>query len=125
MRDLLFAFTAFCARSHSRFALLASLVLRPTAAYRQPLTYNLSVTREVLKQIYVAERLQPPTSVSQVTSAYLTLWRRAASPSYWREVARSGEWARIGVYAAEAYGIYKVRFDSRFSSRALLLRTAC
>ncbi|ETW82530.1 mitochondrial F1F0-ATP synthase, subunit G/ATP20 [Heterobasidion irregulare TC 32-1] len=77
-------------------------------AYRQPLTYNLSVTREVLKQIYVAERLQPPTSVSQVTSAYLTLWRRAASPSYWREVARSGEWARIGVYAAEAYGIYKI-----------------
>ena len=88
------------------------------------MTYNLSVTREVLKQIYVAERLQPPASVSQVTSAYLTLWRRAASPSYWREVARSGEWARIGVYAAEAYGIYKVRLDSRYLSLAPLVRTA-
>ncbi|EDR09890.1 uncharacterized protein LACBIDRAFT_318192 [Laccaria bicolor S238N-H82] len=31
------------------------------AAYKQPLLYNLSVTKEVLKQSYVAERLQPPT----------------------------------------------------------------
>ncbi|THH14228.1 hypothetical protein EW146_g6081 [Bondarzewia mesenterica] len=76
--------------------------------YRQPLLYNFSVTREVLKQIYVAERLQPPTSLSQVSSAYLTLWRRAISPSYWRELARTGEWARVGVYAVEAYGIYKI-----------------
>ncbi|TFK77717.1 hypothetical protein K466DRAFT_607794, partial [Polyporus arcularius HHB13444] len=31
----------------------------PTA-YREPLSYNFAVFREVLKQVYVAERLQPP-----------------------------------------------------------------
>ncbi|KAI0050473.1 hypothetical protein FA95DRAFT_1555593 [Auriscalpium vulgare] len=77
-------------------------------SYRQPIVYNLKVTRELFKHIYVAERLQPPTSLAQVQSAYSTLWQRAASPSYWREAARTGEWQRVGVYAVEAYGIYKI-----------------
>ena len=69
--------------------------------------YNLTVAREFLKQIYVAERLQPPTSVSSVTNAYSTIWSRLVSPSYWRSLD-SGEWAKIGVYAVEAYGLFKV-----------------
>jgi F-type H+-transporting ATPase subunit g len=77
-------------------------------AYRQPLLYNLSVTREVLKHIYLAERLQPPTSLSAVQSAYATLWARACSPAYWRQIAGNGEWARVGVYAVEAFGIFKI-----------------
>ncbi|TFY66137.1 hypothetical protein EVG20_g4953 [Dentipellis fragilis] len=77
-------------------------------AYRQPLTYNLSVAREVLKQIYIAERARAPASLAQVSSAYSTLFARARSPAYWRELLRSGEWARVGVYAVEAYGIYKI-----------------
>lgn len=80
-----------------------------SAAYRQPLAYNFSVAREVLKHIYVAERLQPPTSASQVTAAYKAIWKNATSPAYWRSIAKSGEWAQLGVYAVEAYGIYKVR----------------
>ena len=80
---------------------------RTPTAYRQPLMYNLSVGRELVKQVYVAERLQPPASVSTVTEAYSTLWARAKSPQYWRQVAQSGEWARIGVYAVEAYTIFK------------------
>src|ERR1700691_4294925 len=71
--------------------------------------YNLSVTRELLKQVYIAERLQPPTSLSTIRSAYSTLWARASNPAYWREIAQSGELARVGVYAVEAYGIFKVR----------------
>ncbi|TCD61820.1 hypothetical protein EIP91_007865 [Steccherinum ochraceum] len=77
-------------------------------SYRQPLVYNFSVAREFLKQVYVAERLQPPTSVHTITNAYSTIWSRASNPQYWREIARSGEWAKVGVYAVEAYGIYKV-----------------
>ncbi|THH31198.1 hypothetical protein EUX98_g2966 [Antrodiella citrinella] len=77
-------------------------------AYRQPLVYNFSVAKEFLKQVYVAERLQPPTSVNAFTSAYSTLWARASNPQYWREIAQSGEWTKVGIYAIEAYGIFKV-----------------
>ncbi|KAH9046131.1 hypothetical protein EDB84DRAFT_1586989 [Lactarius hengduanensis] len=57
-------------------------------SYQQPVRYNLSVAREVLKHVYTAERLQPPTSLGAVVA--------------------SGEWARLGVYAVEAYGIFKI-----------------
>ncbi|KAH8094484.1 mitochondrial ATP synthase g subunit-domain-containing protein [Cristinia sonorae] len=77
-------------------------------SYRQPLVYNFSVAREFLKQVYVAERLQPPTSLNTVTNAYSTIWARARNPQYWREIARSGEWAKVGIYAVEAYGIFKI-----------------
>lgn len=76
-------------------------------AYREPLVYNFQVARELLKQIYVAERLQPP-SLSTIQNAYSTIWSRASNPAYWREVLRTGEYAKIGVYALEAYGIFKI-----------------
>ena len=60
--------------------------------------------------MYVAERLAPPTSAEAVTEAYKTLWARVRSPAYWRELARTGEYKRVGVYALEAYGIFKVCF---------------
>lgn len=78
------------------------------AGYRQPITYNFAVAREVLKQVYITERLQPPTSLGTVANAYSTLWARASNPAYWRELTRSGEWQKVGVYALEAYGLYKV-----------------
>lgn len=77
-------------------------------AYREPLVYNLQVGREILKQVYRSEQMQPP-SFSTVTSVYQTLWQRASSPAYWRGVLQSGEYKTIGVYALEAYGIFKVR----------------
>ena len=70
--------------------------------------YNLSVAREFLKQVYVAERLQPPTNLSTIQNAYSTIWSRASSPSYWKDIFRTGEYAKIGIYAVEAYGIFKV-----------------
>ncbi|KAG6866406.1 hypothetical protein C0991_004691 [Blastosporella zonata] len=75
--------------------------------YRQPLLYNLSVTREVLKQIYRTEGLAPP-SFATVQTAYQTIWQRVSNPAYFREIAGNGELARIGVYAVEAYGIFKI-----------------
>ncbi|RDB20874.1 ATP synthase subunit g, mitochondrial [Hypsizygus marmoreus] len=76
-------------------------------SYKQPLQYNLAVTREVLKQIYVAEGLQPPT-LAAVREAYATIWTRAISPAYWRGIAQSGELVKVGIYGVEAYTIFKV-----------------
>ncbi|KAK7443783.1 hypothetical protein VKT23_015564 [Stygiomarasmius scandens] len=76
-------------------------------SYRQPVVYNLSVFREICKQIYRAEGLAPP-SVATVRSAYETMWSRASSREFWQGAVRTGEIARIGVYAVEAYGIFKI-----------------
>jgi hypothetical protein len=78
-------------------------------AYRAPLLYNLAVGRAILRHIYIAERLNPPLALDAWTSAYRTLWARAASRTWWREAAATGELARVAVYALEAYGIFKVR----------------
>ncbi|KAI0280711.1 hypothetical protein BGY98DRAFT_304141 [Russula aff. rugulosa BPL654] len=77
-------------------------------SYQQPIKYNFAVTREILKHVYTAERLQPPTSLGATLGTYSTLWARARSIGYWRDVVRSGEYARLGVYALEAYGIFKI-----------------
>ena len=76
-------------------------------AYRAPVTYNLQVTRELLKQVYVAERLRIPHWTTFV-SEYSLLWSRVRNPAFLRELVRSGEWMRVGVYAVEGYGIFKV-----------------
>ncbi|KAG5646248.1 hypothetical protein DXG03_004075 [Asterophora parasitica] len=76
-------------------------------AYREPVVYNLSVAREVLKQIYRTEGLAPP-SLSTVQTAYKSLWSQATNPTYLREIAGNGQLARVGVYAVEAYGIFKI-----------------
>lgn len=85
-----------------------SSVSHGCTAYKQPLLYNLAVTREVLKQIYIAESLQPP-SLAAVRSAYETIWTRAINPAYWRGIAQSGEIVKVGIYGVEAYTIFKVR----------------
>jgi hypothetical protein len=83
-------------------------------AYRQPLIYNAEVARELLKQIYIAERLQPPTSLASITDAYSILWGRARNPQYWRDLLTTGELTRVAVYAVEAYTIFKVGFSFHF-----------
>ena len=77
-------------------------------AYRVPVTYNLQVTREVLRQVYVAERLQIPHWTTFV-SEYSLLWSRARNPAFLRELIQSGGWMKVGIYAVEGYGIFKVR----------------
>jgi F-type H+-transporting ATPase subunit g len=89
-------------------------------AYRVPVTYNLQVTREVLRQVYVAERLQIPHWTTFV-SEYGLLWTRARNPAFLRELIRSGGWSKVGIYAVEGYGIFKVRSLNFFvwANRAL------
>lgn len=86
-------------------------------AYRQPLLYNAAVAREVVKQIYIAENLAPPRSLSTVVDAYRTIWARARDPAYFRSLLSSGEWARLAIYGVEAYGIFKVCSDTLKRSR--------
>jgi len=75
-------------------------------SYKQPLLYNLAVTREVIKQIYVAEGLQLP-SLSAFKAGYESLWSQA-SPAALRNLTQSGELLRVGVYGVQAYGIFKI-----------------
>jgi F-type H+-transporting ATPase subunit g len=60
-----------------------------------------------VKQVYRAE-LQPPKDMATIRTAYETLFKRATDLSYWRSIMQSGEIARVGIYAVEAYGIFKV-----------------
>jgi len=76
-------------------------------SYRAPVTYNLQVTRELLKQVYVTERLQIPHWTTFV-SEYSLLWSRVRNPAFLRELVRSGEWMKVGVYAIEGYGVFKI-----------------
>jgi len=77
-------------------------------AYRQPIVYNAQVARSILKQVYIAEKLAPPTSWSQVRGVYEQIYRTASKGEYWRELLRTGEWKRFGLYALEAYGIFSI-----------------
>ncbi|KAK0446627.1 hypothetical protein EV421DRAFT_1790323 [Armillaria borealis] len=70
-------------------------------AYREPIVYNFAVVRSLAKQVYVAESLAPPKSVAEVKAAYREIWESALK---WRQL----NFAKVGVYALEAYGIFKI-----------------
>ncbi|KAJ3859925.1 mitochondrial ATP synthase g subunit-domain-containing protein [Lentinula novae-zelandiae] len=78
------------------------------ATYKEPVFYNFAVFREIVKQVYRAEGLSPPSSVDAVQSAYRTIWTNATSKVFWQKAINNGEIARLGVYAVEAYGIFKI-----------------
>ena len=70
--------------------------------------YNLSVAKELLKQVYIREGLAPPTNVSTITSSYKTLFARARDAKYWQGISKSGEWAKVAVYGLEAYFVFHI-----------------
>lgn len=76
--------------------------------YREPVTYNFAVLKELLKQVYIKESLAPPKSLSEITQAYRVLWEQASSVQWWRNALESGEWQKVGIYALEAYGIFHI-----------------
>ncbi|KAF5318371.1 hypothetical protein D9758_018676 [Tetrapyrgos nigripes] len=77
--------------------------LRPTA--NPSPTQNLAVFREICKYVY---RSETSPNTATVRSTYQTMWARAINREFWSLAVRSGEIARITVYALEAYGIFKV-----------------
>lgn len=83
--------------------------------YKEPLFYNFAVAREFAKQVYVKE-LQPPRSVEEVRVAYSSLWKNAGNGEYWRTAFSNGDVARLAVYGAQAYGLFKVCYPKSLRS---------
>ncbi|KAJ7928747.1 mitochondrial ATP synthase g subunit-domain-containing protein [Mycena leptocephala] len=74
---------------------------------RKSFLYNVAVAREIVKQVYHAE-LQFPKDAATWRTAYETLYKRATDASYWRSIMDNGDIAKVGIYAVEAYGIFKI-----------------
>ena len=81
---------------------------RALGSYAEPIIYNLRVAGSLAKQVYIAEKLAPPTSVSQVTSAYQQIWSSISKASWWAHSLPAGEWRKIAVYGVEAVGIFSI-----------------
>ncbi|KAH9010079.1 hypothetical protein EDB83DRAFT_2451548 [Lactarius deliciosus] len=104
-QDALGAASAAAARAGE----FARSALGPLGApYQQPVRYNLSVAREVLKHVYTRSGCSRPRRSARCLGRMGRCGGRARSVAYWRQVVASGEWARLGVYAVEAYGIFKI-----------------
>ncbi|BGP54470.1 hypothetical protein JCM8202_001548 [Rhodotorula sphaerocarpa] len=76
-------------------------------SYKEPVFYNAAVAREVAKQVYVAEKLTPP-SFAEASYTFRQFARDAPHVSFWRKLYESGEYKRWLIYAVEAYGIFKI-----------------
>lgn len=70
--------------------------------------YNLRVAGSLLKQVYVAEGLAPPTNLNTLREAYSTIYKRASDASYWSKVSSDGQWKKIAIYGVEALGIFTI-----------------
>lgn len=70
--------------------------------------YNLRVTRSLLKQVYIAEKLAPPTNLQVIMNAYKTMWANATNPSYWLNTVPAGDWRKLVVYGVEALGFFSI-----------------
>lgn len=68
-----------------------------TPAYKQPIVYNFNVFRSLCRQVYQAEKLAPPTHLSQWASAYSQIFSAAASPAFWQKAMSNGQAAKIAV----------------------------
>jgi F-type H+-transporting ATPase subunit g len=77
-------------------------------AYKQPVTYNWNVFTSLCRQVYQAEKLAPPTQLSQWASAYSQIFSAASSPAFWQKAMSNGQAAKIAVAGVEAYGLYKI-----------------
>ena len=64
---------------------------------------RLAVGREVAKQVYIAERLAPPSSVAEVQTITSQAYAKAQDPRFWQELVKSGQLPLFGLYALEAY----------------------
>ncbi|GAA5836244.1 hypothetical protein JCM9279_002239 [Rhodotorula babjevae] len=75
--------------------------------YREPVVYNAQVAKELAKQVYVAEKMSPP-SFAQVSYTFRQFAQNAPHMSFWSEMYSSGAYKKVLLYAVEAYGIFKI-----------------
>ncbi|GAA5884414.1 hypothetical protein JCM6882_005243 [Rhodosporidiobolus microsporus] len=76
-------------------------------AYKEPVFYNAAVAKEIAKQVYVAEKLAPP-SFAQVSYTFRQFFQQAPRLSFWQNLYESGAYKKWLLYAVEAYGIFSI-----------------
>jgi hypothetical protein len=67
------------------FRVLATGVMNQTIAYTK-------LAGAVGKQVYIAEKMAPPTSLGEITSAVASVVGKARNAQYWQGLISSGEW---------------------------------
>ncbi|GAA5898358.1 hypothetical protein JCM8208_006956 [Rhodotorula glutinis] len=86
---------------------ISSRVQGLLGAYREPVVYNAQVAKELAKQVYVAEKMSPP-SFAQVSYTFRQFAQNAPKSSFWMGMMSNGAYKRVLIYAVEAYGIFKI-----------------
>ncbi|KAK0569133.1 hypothetical protein OC861_001273 [Tilletia horrida] len=87
----------YAARASSLFSSLSETVI-----------YNARVVGAIAKQVYVAERLAPPTSTQTIVNAYKSIWSFVSNPASWSRILQNGDWKKVGIYSVEALGIFTI-----------------
>lgn len=80
-------------------------------AYQSKVVYNARLVGALAKQVYVAEKLAPPTSVGEITTAWATALGKASSKDYWVKLQKSGEWKTFALYVSVFFSLDSLRGD--------------
>ena len=73
------------------------LLCSTSAGYKDPIVYNFKVLASLARQVYIAEKMAPPTNLSAYVNSYANIWSNAVSPNFWKGLAQNGQWAKVGV----------------------------
>lgn len=87
---------------------VAKAAERALGSYAEPIMYNLRVAGSLAKQVYISEKLAPPTSFQTWVSAYRQIFQNLSSASWWTHTLPAGQWRRVAVYGVEAVGIFTI-----------------
>lgn len=73
--------------------------------YRASFEYNVRVARELIKQVWVQERLRPP-SFAEIEQTYRII-PQYMNLSYFYSLSQK-QWIQLGIYSLQVYGFFKV-----------------
>jgi hypothetical protein len=80
-----------------------------SAGYKDPIVYNFKVLASLARQVYIAEKMAPPTNLSAYVNSYANIWSNAVSPNFWKGLAQNGQWAKVGVVVSA--GVLRLRSE--------------
>ncbi|EMR10574.1 hypothetical protein PNEG_01279 [Pneumocystis murina B123] len=83
----------------------ASNVFYQPNNYRVLFEYNAQVARELIKQVWIQERLKPP-SVAEIKYTYRKI-PQYTNISYFYSLSQK-EWIRLGIFSLQVYGFFKI-----------------
>lgn len=81
---------------------------RLLGTWSEPIMYNLRVAGSLAKQVYISEKLAPPTQLSTWVNAYREMFANVSSPHWWTQTLPGGQWRRVALYGVEAVGIFAI-----------------